>query len=138
MTNTLERMKNKVNLPMDEIYKYSTLHGLLRTMERMKMNDQQALRFIKNAWERGTATASVVWQRDYLDQRDGRFEEGATEFRMYCGQLCIFTPNGEMVTMYPLPADFNRKRAYNGKERIRNARRFDRSYHDTYDELELA
>lgn len=104
-----------------------TMHGLQRTMEWLGMNREQAARCIENAWTRGKTMDDLKHsrQRHYLEVRDGRCRAGHSEFRLYQDHLFIFTPDqGMLITTYPTPRSFNRKRLYAGKERVRNVRRF--------------
>lgn len=106
-----------------------TEHGIERTMEWMQISREQAARCVENAWKHGKTIDEVKHscQRQYLEARDGRFEEGPSEFRVYKGHLFIFTPDqGMLVTMYPTPRNFDRKQLYAGKQRVRKAKRYSR------------
>ena len=79
----------------------ATKHGFVRTMERSGRSDQQAARMIANAWARGKSAEQLpqTWQRRYLAHCDSLLSDGSTNLRVY-----------------------------DGKTRVRNARRYARKY----------
>ena len=108
----------------------ATKHGFVRTMERSGRSDQQAARMIANAWARGKSAEQLpqTWQRRYLAHCDSLLSDGSTNLRVYDEYLFIFSAAGRLITMYALPKGFGRKRVYDGKTRVRNARRYARNY----------
>lgn len=120
-------------------YEYTTLHGLERTMERAGLKESKALRMIRLAWERGQRLSDLDsnWQRYYK-----RFErpiyDGPSQMRFYNGFLFIFNACGELITMVREHERHGRKRLYDGKVRVRDARRYERMNKERDDGPELA
>ena len=85
---------------------------------------------IANAWARGKSAEQLpqTWQRRYLAHCDSLLSDGSTNLRVYDEYLFIFSAAGRLITMYALPKGFGRKRVYDGKTRVRNARRYARKY----------
>ncbi len=103
----------------------TTTHGLARTKERTGKNERSARKQIKRALERGKSyEAFSSWERKYLEQeaRDG------CKAIAYDGYCYIFSEYGFCVTMYPLPVWFGKKKRFDGKERIRNAKVYARTH----------
>lgn len=95
----------------------TTAHGLERAKERMGMNKKVATRQIQLAWERGKSAENFnSWERDFLSREKFRNRKVVA----YNGYCYIFTLDGYCLTMYPLPEWFGKKKAYDGKKRIRN------------------
>ena len=104
-----------------------TVHGLNRTMERMHMKRDQAVRLIQKAWTRGKSVSELRLSRlrCYLKERDRICEAGPTELRFYQGCLFIFSSaQGELITMYPVPRSRTHQPVYAGKERVRKIRQY--------------
>lgn len=119
-----------------DIASCSTQHGFIRTMERADRSSEQTLRMIQNAWERGRTIdhAKMIWQRKYLERRNSLLIDGYTELRAYCGYLFIFSSDGQLITMYALPDNWEKKSLYSqGKSRVRNIRKYNRT-HDCREE----
>ena len=113
----------------------ASYHGLQRTMERLDCHEDQAMRVIKRAWEHGTVMEDLplAKQRRYLEVRDGRFDDRKTQFRVYREHLFIFSPDGALVTMYPVPKDFSKRPHFIGKQHIRDFRQYERAKRMEYD-----
>lgn len=110
----------------------TTTHGLTRTKERTGYNTSTAARFIENAIQRGKMpTAMPTRERRYLQQQEAK--EGCNAL-YYNGFCFIVSTEGYCVTMYPAPKWFGKKPHYDGKERIRNIKRYARNYFDTVNE----
>lgn len=107
----------------------ASYYGLQRTMERLDCHEDQAVRAIKRVWEHGTVMEDLplAKQRRYLEVRDGRFDDGKTEFRVYREHLFIFSPDGALVTMYPVPKGFSKRPHFIGKQRIRDFRQYEKA-----------
>ena len=99
----------------------TTRHSIQRAHERLGLNEKRAQRVIALAYTRGKRLG------DYRGS-DFRYlrslcEEGH-EAVVYQDAIYIFSPDGVCVTLYPTPRWFGTRRNYDGKERIRNVRRF--------------
>ncbi len=100
----------------------TSLHGLSRTMERTGKDVLQSIQLVQKAWKKGR-TPNVSPQKE-------RTAEGSSvslvEYRIYKGNLFIFSGTGVLITMYSLPADYYHKELYDGKTRIRKVKRYKR------------
>jgi len=99
-----------------------TYHSLERTQERTGFNARTSARLISNALERGKTSENFnARERDYII---GKSLNGhrAVIYNSYC---FIFAADNFCITMYPLPIWFGKTR-YDGKNKIRNARRYTR------------
>ena len=112
-----------------------SFHGLHRTMERLNCREDQAYRFIRNAYERGTVITALPFakQRQYLELRGERY--GQQEYRVYKDCLWVYSPAPEsvLITVFPVPDYFSKRSHYVGKDRIRDFKRYaqeKRSEHD--------
>ncbi len=120
-------------------YERTTLHGLMRTMQRAELNESKALRMIRLAWERGRLLCDLPssWQR-YYRRFDRPARHGPTQMRFYNGYLFIFNAYGELITMVSEHERHGRKRIYDGKVRVRDARKYGRMNREREDDPELA
>lgn len=123
-----------------EVKRITSVHGLMRTMERADCNDRQALRFIRNARLRGKGMddLEMKWQKRFLALRSSIQPDPGAELRVYCGYLFIFSSAGHLITMYELPHSFTRKRVFDGKTRVRDVRKYSRLNSCGADTEELA
>lgn len=102
----------------------ATIHSLDRAKERAGLNEKRAERLISLALERGkTADKFTSWERSYLKGEETE-EYIAVAYAGYC---YLISYSGTCVTMYPLPAWFGKKKHYNGKERIRDYKKYCKS-----------
>lgn len=103
-----------------------TKHSIARVKERTGIKSLgRAQTFLENALERGKpGDAFSSCERAYLKNR-GRKDCSAIAYNGYC---VIVSANMTCVTMYELPAWFGQKKRNHGKERIRNAKRYQRFY----------
>ena len=101
-----------------------TIHCINRAKERAGVNEKRAERMVALAMERGkTADAFTSWERSYLKGEETE-EYIAVAFAGYC-YLISYT--GHCVTMYPLPSWFGKKKHFDGKERIRDYKKYCKS-----------
>ena len=116
------------NYALADVKRVTSVHGLIRTMERTGCTDRQALRLIQNAWARGKSMDQLELkrQRRFLELRNSLLEDGYTNLRVYSGFLFIFSAAGCLITMYALPRSFNQKRYFDGKTRVRDIRKYSR------------
>ena len=90
-----------------------TYHSIQRANERTRYNGNAAVRFVEKGIERGkTAEDFKQDERQYL---------ASVPYNGFC---LIISEDGVCVTLYPLPEWFGKKRHYDGKVRIRNAKRY--------------
>ena len=110
-------------------YEIASYHSIVRAKERLGYNSKNALKQITRALERGkTAEDFTSWERNYLMGED-RDNAKAIAYDNFC---YIVGDDGKCVTMYELPAWFGKKKHFDGKERIRNAKAYSR-YHSYAD-----
>ena len=101
-----------------------TIHCIDRAKERAGINEKKAERMVALAMERGkTADAFTSWERNYLKGEETD-ECIAVAFAGFC---YLISYSGECITMYPLPAWFGKKKHFNGKERIRDYKKYCKS-----------
>ena len=113
-------------------YEIASYHSLTRAKERLGYNEKNALKQINRAKERGkTAENFTSWEREYLEN-----EAGIGTYAIAYNNFCyIIGADGICVTMYALPAWFGKKKHFDGKERIRNAKAYSR--YNSYTDCEM-
>lgn len=107
-----------------------TVHGAIRAKERQNLKNIRSVeKNVQLAIQRGKrAEDCTSWERSFLAQ-EAREGYTAVAYNSFC---YIFGDGGSCITMYPLPAWFGKKKAFDGKERIRNYKRYYR-FHTAYD-----
>jgi hypothetical protein len=118
-----------LTIPASERGKRTTLHGLVRVMQRAGKNEQQSMRMISNAWQRGKAITEMTHakQRRWMEHHNSISLDGETILHVYCNYLFIFNSSGILITMLSLPRTFFKKKHYDADNRpVRNARQFAR------------
>ncbi len=99
----------------------ATNHFIDRAKERAGINEKKAERMISLALERGkTSEDFTSWEREYLK----REEHDNCIAIAYAGFCYIFTYQRDCLTVYQLPTWFGKKKHYNGKERIRDYKKY--------------
>lgn len=113
----------------------TTLHGVQRAKERCNLKSiRTAEKQISLALKRGKCAEDCSsWERDYLE-REAYDDCIAIAYNNFC---YIVNSRGICVTLYPLPSWFGKKKQFNGKERIRNAKQYSR-HHAVFDRCEMA
>ncbi len=111
----------------------STLHVIDRMKERCNIKSlRSAEKNIALAMKRGKrAEDCTSWERSYLSHEayDGCF---AVAYNNYC---YIISDTGYCITLYKLPAWFGKKKHFDGKERIRDFKKYcksNESYRERY------
>lgn len=105
-------------------YEIASYHSIVRAKERLGYNEKNALKQINRALERGkTAEQFTSWERDYL-QNEGSETAYAVAYNNFC---YIIGANGICVTVYALPDWFGKKKHFDGKEKIRNPKVYERT-----------
>lgn len=124
MNGHLKETHIDINILMNRTSK----HGFVRTMERADTTEHQALRLIQNAWERGRSIEQLQFtrQRNYVSRHNSLLRDGYTNLRVYSSYLFIFSASGKLITMYPLPKNFSKKRIYDGKTKVRDVKKYNR------------
>ncbi len=98
-----------------------TKHSIKRADERTRFNGKAAVRFIENGIARGkTASDFTQKESNYL----ATCAHNNCTAKAYNGFCLIIGENGDCVTIFKLPEWFGKKRFYDSKERIRNAKRY--------------
>ena len=106
----------------------TTLHALQRTNERTGFNLKTSKRFILTALKRGKGAENFsTREKEYLLQtEDGK---RAIVHNSYC---FIVSEENVCITMFQTPKWFGKKSQYNGKNKIKNAKKYLR-YSDYYE-----
>mgnify|MGYP001105565943 CR=1 FL=1 len=101
-----------------------TKHSLDKAKERLGINKKYAEKRITDALRRGkTSRDFSSWERSFLEQegKDGCY---AVAYNGFC---YIVSPANACVTLYPpLPSWFGRKKHFDGKEKIRNPKKYNK------------
>ena len=99
-------------------------HSIERTVERAGLNRKAAVRLIENArikgkksWEFGRC------EREYLQKKEGENRQMV----IYAGYCFLFDEQDVCITMYSVPVWFGKSK-YQGKEKLRNPRKYCRRY----------
>ena len=103
----------------------TTLHSIDRAMERCSLKNQRsAEKNISRAIQRGKrAEDCTSWERSYLS-KEAHDNCTAVVYNSFC---YIINESGLCVTIYPLPAWFGKKKHFDGKERIRDYKKYCKS-----------
>ena len=106
----------------------ASLHAAQRVKERRHLKNSGSVeRNMQLALQRGKrAEDCTSWEREFLNTIP-RNDCTAIAYNNFC---YIFSDSNICVTVYALPAWFGKKKAFNGKERIRNYKSYYR--HNTH------
>jgi len=101
---------------------FVTKHSLQRVKERCNIkNSQSAINTIQRARLHGKdASKYTSCEREYLENA-GQGNCTAFAYNNFC---YIFSDQGKCVTVYALPEWFGQKKHFDGKNRIRNYRKY--------------
>lgn len=103
----------------------ASVHSIVRAKERASWNEKQAEKNIARALARGKSAEDFTsWEREYLEG-ESRGNCTAVAYNNFC---YIVNENGFCLTLYPLPIWFGKKKQFDGKERIRNAKKYAKYY----------
>lgn len=98
-----------------------TKHSVYRMKERLGINERKAKKRLFDAVERGTsAEAFSSWEHSFLVGQS-RNNCVAVAYNGYC---YIIGEDKVCVTLYPLPVWFGKKKHFDGKEKIRNVKKY--------------
>lgn len=100
----------------------TTIHSIERAKDRCNLkNVKSAERFIERAIERGKrAEDCKSWEKSYL-VREARNGCVAIAYNGFC---YIINNEGKCVTVYKLPKWFGKRKHFDGKERIRDYKKY--------------
>ena len=129
MTLEINGAMHELKVEMEERASATSLHGLTRVMERADRNERQAMRMIRNAWERGKQISQLPksFQKRWMEYHNSIRIDGVTELRVYSGFLFIFSSGGILITMFNLPRNFFKYKHFDENNRpVRNTRQFER------------
>lgn len=129
MTFELDGNFYEINTCEADRESFTSLHALMRVMQRRDINEQKALRLIRNAWDKGSCVAELPMrrQREYVENHRMLMNDGWTQLRVYQDYLFIFSATEKLITAYPLPDRFNKHRHFaQDKQHIRNLRKYQR------------
>lgn len=129
MTFELEGNLYEINTCEADRESFTSLHALMRVMQRLGLNEQKSLRLIRNAWEKGSQARDLPmrWQREFVENHRMLMDNGWTQLRVYQDHLFIFSATEKLITAYPLPDWFYKNRHYaQDKQHIRNLRKYQR------------
>ena len=107
----------------------ATKHGVDRAMERISLNEREAVRKIDIALARGKCAENYnsTRERKYLERQSK--SAIAIAYDNYC---YLFSYQGECITVYALPDWWEKKKMYNGKEKIRKPKKYYSFYSEEY------
>ena len=132
MEHILDGKRYYVDLPTYENFGLTSLHGLVRTMQRMNATQQKALRLIRDAFYKGLEAVELPkrWQRDYIEKERMLMYNGYTKLRVFENSLFIFSGEDKLITMYKLPGDFEKPLYFDKRtnERVRSVRKYFRMH----------
>ena len=100
----------------------TTLHAMEKSKERLNLKNQRsAIKNIKLAIERGKRAEDFTsWERNYLFNKSTD-DIYAVAYNDFC---YIVSDEGCCITLFPLPAWFGKKKHFDGKERIRDYKKY--------------
>ena len=100
----------------------TTLHSIDRAKERCHFKNQRtAEKNIARAIERGKRAEDYAsWERSYLS-KEAYDNCTAIAYNSFC---YIINEEGDCVTVYQLPAWFGKKKRFDGKEKIRDYKKY--------------
>lgn len=110
---------------------FFTEHGFDRAKERCKLkNRKEVMNNMCLAFERGKRAEDFSsWERNFLTYSAGE-DCVAIAYNNYC---YIFSDDKCFITVYKLPAWFGKKKHFNGKERIRDYKKYCKNNQEYYE-----
>ena len=104
----------------------NTLHSIIRANERAGKNYSEAIRFTDLAIRNGLKAEDLPSkERRYLESKASGASVTAI---LYNGYIFIMQDETICITMYMAPAWFFKKQHYDGKKKVRNAKKYLRYY----------
>ena len=100
----------------------NTIHSIVRAGERAGLKYSEAVRFTDLAIRNGQRAEDLPSkERRYLESRE---TDPGCKTILYNGYIFIFRDEDICITMYAAPSWFLKKRHYDGKTRVRNAKKY--------------
>lgn len=100
----------------------NTIHSILRANERAGMKYSEAVRFTDLAIRNGLRPEDLPRkERKYMESRE---TDAGCKTILYNGYIFIMRDEDICITMYAAPSWFLKKRHYDGKTRVRNAKKY--------------
>lgn len=102
-----------------------TVHSIDRTMERCNIkNERTAVKHLNLALQRGKRAGDFSsWERAYLSN-EAHDNCSAIAYNNFC---YIVNELGRCVTVHPLPTWFGKRKRFDGKEKIRDYKKYCKS-----------
>lgn len=100
---------------------FATQHSIDRAMERINLNEREAMRKIDIALQRGKCAENYASSRERKYLENQSHNAIAVAFDNFC---YLFSYQGECITVYALPDWWEKKKMYNGKEKIRKPKKY--------------
>lgn len=113
---------------MSATYSIASIHSIEKAKERAGLCEKRAHKSIELALERGKSADSFSSREHKYLERLSRDGCTAIAFNGFC---FIVGKNGRCVTLFPLPIWFGKKKNFDGKEKVRNVKKYSKS-HDSY------
>lgn len=114
---------------------HTTYHSIDRAKERAGLNERKATKMIEHALERGKSASDFSSMEKNFLESGGHNGCTAIAYNNFC---YIVNENGICVTLYPLPTWFGKKKHFNGKEPIRNYKKYCKINIQQYESFALA
>ena len=127
MTFELDGTRYEICTLEHDRWSFCSLHGLLRTMQRLNVTEKKALHIINDALHKGQTVAELPmrWQREYVENVRILAYNGWTKLRVLRNCLFIFSCEGRLITVYNLPKSFNKRYRFDSdKQPVRNLRKY--------------
>ena len=100
----------------------NTIHSIVRANERAGMKRSEAIRFTDLAIRNGIRADELPRkERRYLESKEIDLSFSAV---LYNGYIFILKDEDTCITLFPAPNWFLKKRYYDGKTKVRNAKKY--------------
>ena len=100
----------------------NTMHSIIRASERAGLKCNEAIRFTDLAIKNGQRAEELPCkERRYLESKE---TEPACSAILYNGYIFIVKDENTCITLYMAPSWFLKKRHYDGKTRVRDAKKY--------------
>lgn len=132
-TRHLDDNHANMNISKERRFSNMTNHSIIRTEERAHKSEKAARRMINLAKERGIKASDFpARERRYLEGKG----KGRKKAVYYAGYCFIFSNDFECITMFSVPQWFGKKTNFQGKQRIRDIKKYVRNNPDVFDRIE--
>ena len=104
----------------------NTVHSIIRANERAGKNYSEAVRFTDLAIRNGQRAGDLPSkERRYMESKE---TDPSCKAILYNGYIFIMKDEDLCITMYLAPSWFLKKQHYDGKKKVRNAKKYLRYY----------